>query len=54
MSNMKYKVLIVLEVDKDSLGGAFGGFDSRTRLHYLVESDLEGRSELIPDIDLGS
>ena len=39
---------------KESLGDAFGGFEPRTRLHYRVESDLEGGSELIPEIASGS
>ena len=39
---------------KESLGDAFGGFEPSTRLHYRVESDPEGGSELIPDIASGS
>ena len=42
------------EAEKDSSGGAFGGFDSSTRLHYRVETDQEGRSEIISDIASGS
>ena len=38
-------------VDKDSLGEVFGVIEIRKCLHYRVESDLEGRSKLIPDID---
>ena len=40
--------------ETESLGETFGGFDSETRLHYRVESDPEGKSELIPDIASGS
>ena len=40
--------------ERDSLGGAFGGFESRTRLHYRVETDPEGRSQLLSDIVSGS
>ena len=35
---------------RDNLG-AFGGFEPTTRLHYLVNSDLDGEVELIPQID---
>ena len=39
--------------EKESLGDEFGGFEPSPRLHYRVNSDLEG-SELIPDIASGS
>ena len=35
---------------RDNLG-AFGGFEPTTRLHYQVDSDLDGECEFIPKID---
>ena len=50
MSNRK-ESLHGSKVDKDSLGEVFGVIEIRKCLHYRVESDLEGRSKFIPDID---
>ena len=34
----------------ENLGDLFSGFEPGTRLHYRVETNPEGGSELIPDI----
>ena len=40
--------------DTESLGDEFGGWEPGPRLQYRVDSDLEGRSQIIPDIASGS
>ena len=40
--------------DKESSGDEFRGFLPGPRLHYRVESDLEGENQIIPDIASGS
>ena len=40
--------------DKESSGDEFGGWEPGPRLQYRVDSDLEGRSQIIPDIASGS